>query len=731
MEQDCSKWTCNHCGNVGMIDEGDGYFYCARCYSQADDVMDTGVADEDFMVKGDQTGALYSANHKRQRHQPVTPVQRISQFNPQTQQFWSQMTEETNDHYHDQQNRAKEVRLSDDVGPVNPSDFGSFGMSQYSYEDYYKELRNRHVMGVQIMLQAQCESLVEKFNVNPLICGIVGPIWLRFVASTGILDDEWADHAIHESEIQKSGEAENIQPRAKYRSEPHNIYGQRALIIWYKSLRKKVPLSCSLAVSFLGCHVLREAILPTDIVKWSVEGKLTYLDAFVELEKRIGRGLPPFPFNLNQMFRPSHVVSAQKLESQAAQIAQSIGLNLPPVNFYAIALRYLNELSLPVEKILPCACQIYEWVMPPDLWLSTHELKLPTRICLMSILIVAIRILYNISGFGIWERSLETQQFPTKLDNAGKVDPTSSPKVKDLEADSTSPYSVDDLGTNSVKLSSHAHKSELDAAELLCKLEARYSEIKDTYDYSRNLPTYLQFCKDVIFAGLEPPLEFYQEEQSLIDQFWEFYQNEKDSESHENGRQDRESRRNEGCAHSLPGENIASDQEYYRSPSNDNRTFDGGDSHQRSMDVDDVSQHSHEPENSEAGGEVSVESLKERAIRRMKRDMEENRFCYIPPRAKPKRFDYLHYVRKKDEGAMTYVAHADYYILLRACARVAHVDIRIMHGAVLGFERRLGWTEAKIDQCLNVRTPQINCQFCSDMPENSVDDNTMQSDRQV
>ncbi|XWS34106.1 hypothetical protein CRYUN_Cryun21dG0011200 [Craigia yunnanensis] len=56
--------------------------------------------------------------------------------------------------------------------------------------------------------------------------------------------------------------------------------------------------------------------------------------------------------------------------------------------------------------------------------------------------------------------------------------------------------------------------------------------------------------------------------------------------------------------------------------------------------------------------------------------MEENRFSYIPPRVMLKRLDYLHYVRKKDEGAMTYVAHADYYILLRSCARVAEVDMR-------------------------------------------------------
>lgn len=43
-------------------------------------------------------------------------------------------------------------------------------------------------------------------------------------------------------------------------------------------------------------------------------------------------------------------------------------------------------------------------------------------------------------------------------------------------------------------------------------------------DYSKDLPTYLQYCKDVVFAGLEPSFEDYEEEK-LIDQLWDFYQN--------------------------------------------------------------------------------------------------------------------------------------------------------------------------------------------------------------
>lgn len=272
--------------------------------------------------------------------------------------------------------------------------------------------------------------------------------------------------------------------RRKYRDEPHNMYGQRAVMIWYRSLRKRIPLSCSLGVSFLACHIAREAILPTDIVKWSLEGKVPYFAAFVEIEKCIGRPSSACPISSRIMFGPSQALPFQKLESLAAIIAQSIGLDLPPVNFYAIASRYLQKLCLPTEKILPHACRISEWSMPPGIWLSTNELRLPTRVCVMSILIVAIRILYNIHGFGVWEKSLSSHGDSSSTSNhIGQLDPMCDSEMGDDagEASGSPCQDADDLGTNYYRHSSRVQKSKLDAAELLCKLEARYKEIANTY----------------------------------------------------------------------------------------------------------------------------------------------------------------------------------------------------------------------------------------------------------
>lgn len=657
MEDERLTLTCHMCDNVGFDVAEDGFYYCSHCGSQAEDIIDTGVADEDFVNKGGgMDGAIYSAKHTRHIAIKVEPLSQSQSI------FQSQLL--------DNSNHVKKEELDEDmvdgVGPIGPSDFGSGmgGSIVPSFEAFSNEVRMRYVLGVQLMIEFQCQALVEKFEVSPLVCGLAGTIWLRYVSGSRVFDDKWADDVYIDSENQKPGQCENFKPRAKYKDELHNCHGQRAIMIWFRYLRKKIPLSCSLAISFLACHIAREAILPTDILKWSLEGKLPYFASFVEIEKKIGRPTRACPISSSHMFKPSQPVSLQKLESMAASIAQSIGLHLPPVNFHAIASLYLKQLSLPVEKILPHACRIYEWSMPPDLWLSANDLRLPTRVCVMSILIVAIRILYNIHGFGEWERSLSNHSgMSTSSTQLGNSDP----KTEDGGSPSAN-FDDSDLELDRSSLNGHK-KIELSAAELLCNLEAKCYEFNDPYEYSKDLPTYLQYCKDVVFAGLEPSYVHFKEA-NIIEKLWEFYQEEIDGES----------------------------------PKDRGIACNGGLNQKRSRDDELLKGNKKIRENGyiELHGEDSGETIEDKAIRRLKLDMEDNRFCYIPPRSNLKRFDYLHYARKKDEGSMIYVAHADYYILLRACARVAQVDTRIMHVGVLSLERRLDWLEKRIDHCIHL-----------------------------
>jgi hypothetical protein len=89
-----------------------------------------------------------------------------------------------------------------------------------------------------------------------------------------------------------------------------------------------------------------------------MEGKLPYVAAFNEVDKLLGSPLKHCPLSARQLFRPVWVIGTWQLEAAAGSIAQRAGLQLPSVNFYAIAQRYLNELSLPIEKILMLAASM-------------------------------------------------------------------------------------------------------------------------------------------------------------------------------------------------------------------------------------------------------------------------------------------------------------------------------------------------------------------------------------
>ncbi|CAI9094516.1 OLC1v1030269C1 [Oldenlandia corymbosa var. corymbosa] len=649
---------CHECGNVSFIDGEDGFLYCNGCSARMDDYMETEI-DTDEMPSGKQ--AIYSVRHG---HRSSCDELRQSQLN-----IVPEGVEGGGDAF-----------VDNGDGPTGPSDFG-YTPSNLSYDDHYSEIRSRYVKGFQIMIQLQVKALLEKFNASPLIVGLVGPIWLRFLAVTKIMADEWADDAIHESESHIQDEGKTFQPRFKHRTEPHSMFGQRAVTIWHRSLREKLPLSYSLAISFLVCHLSRESVLPTDIIKWVLEEKLPYISAFIEIEKQIGYPSSACPIRSYCMFRPTKVISFQRLEALAAYIAQKIGLELPPVNFHGIASRFLVYLSVPVNDILRQACQICEWSMPPDLFISANMARLPTRVCVMAILIVTIRIVYDINGFGKWEGSLlSSSSSPSDEGNVNK-------HVNSLFATDDTEEKFPSLYENA----SDDEDFELDTVSLLKMLQTKHSETRDAHDYSGDLSSYLKYCKEVIFTGSGPSFEDHEEE-NIIRELWAFYHNE--------------------------GMKQLSDQEMCRQP----RDLCGN----IFTAADDIPRKCNDHEAAECNGiplqdasksatnqkdktQSSIEARRDEAIRQLKLDMDENRFSYIPPRRQTKKLGYIYYSRKKMEGSYVYACHADYYILLRACAGVAQIDPRVLHFGVLKLERRLKQLEGMIDQLYHCQKPRREC----------------------
>ncbi|KAI9075358.1 hypothetical protein K1719_042670 [Acacia pycnantha] len=542
-----SNWLCNYCGHVGLeVDDSDGLVNCRRCFVVAEDILVTGTADEDV-----GSGTYARRNTRRGANvMEVTPIQPDDPV------------------YDSQPQLLKALGFEDLVTQRAEDDKGqSKAAGTLSYDHYYHAVRLRYIMGLQIMLQLQCEKLIEEFKVTPLICDLVEKIWLDFVKQTCVFDQFWADEVILESEMQPHAEENAYELRGKHKGEPQNKYGKRAVMMWYKSLRKTIPLDCTVAISFLACHLAREAILPTDIKLWAIERKLPYLAAFEDIEKLMGPPDRACPILSNQMFNPSRHVSPQGIESLAARIGASIGLELPPVNFFEI-------------------------------------------------------------------------------------------------------------------------------------------------EHAEELQTYLKYCEDFVFAGLEPPSEYYEEKRTM-EILWNYYQNfsqdEKASSEPKvpsNSCLKQKKQRDRGCSSSnVPTRKTKKTQTCLNEHQSTND--DDDDTCIQRMNLDDFHMDSSDSEH-----ELKTDStqVNEEDLKILKLDMEENKFHYIPPRT-PKKIGYIRYARKKD-GVLTYVAHADYYILLRACALAAQVDVRVMHVAVLSFEKRLGWIEDKIEDTLRFIPEKIRCEHC-------------------
>ncbi|KAF8111591.1 hypothetical protein N665_0074s0118 [Sinapis alba] len=619
-----SKMICNSCDNESFEEE-DGFFYCLQCGVRADDIIATAFDDED--LAGDGRGGTYSQlNTRRIATQPTQPSHPSEETNRYSQ-FRSQLKSASK--------IAQPNGNGDLGGPTEPEDFGA--VAALSYEDCYQQTRERYANGLIMMITYQCDALVERFNVTPLIIGLVAPICLRFLALSGAFDQDWADNAIRDSELQSqetNGEVREVKKRRSNRdkdgSEHRSFDGKRAVMIWLSQLKKSLPLSSSLAISFLACHKAGAPVLPTDIVRWAREGKLPYQSCFLKIQEQMGERTAACPVGASVMFSPDEIVSAQNLEAQAASIADVIGLVLPPVNFHGIALNYLKRLSVPEDKVIDL---VRLWAMPSEIYLSRSEHRLPTRVCVMSILIVAIRMLYNINGFGMWEQSLVEE-------------------------------SSDDDG----ELMQVKKASEFDTKELMKTLEKKYNELdaETAADFENDLCSYLSHGKNEIFTGLEAASA--DDTYRTVGKLWNSYQKE-DEESETPSKRGRDTT----CSNNAKSMDS--------SPDDDNQEDNGS---------------------------------KERAISRLMADMGENFFVYIPPRVKVKRQGYIQYVRKKDDGALVYAVHADYYILLRVCARVAEIDARNMHRGVLSFERRLAWIEKRIDHVLHL-TPtstSMKCKHC-------------------
>ncbi|AQK84913.1 TATA box-binding protein-associated factor RNA polymerase I subunit B isoform X1 [Zea mays] len=611
--------VCDHCGtsdNYTTDDADDGQFTCRTC-SAVHTTQATAADPHDFPATG-------NISVRRVATQPTpklgartpAPYLRTPQAAP-----------------------VPATAAFDDFTELSePRDFVSGSGTCGEPEDLAVQVRWRYVRGLQVILQRQLEVLVERHQVGAFVCAVAGIVWVRWVAASRVFDGIWARQVLedHKAVGRQKCYDDKKPDEMKYewdddmslqRKDRHKLE-----FAFLRSLRMMLPVYSTLAVCFLACHIAREAILPSDIYRWAMEGNIPYVAAFTEVDRFLGSSFQDCPLDARQLFRPVRVIGAWQLEAAAGSIAQRVALRLPSVNFYAIAQRCLKDLLLPIDRILPHACQIYEWAMPAELWLSSNPARVPTRVCVMAILIVALRLLYNINGQGIWEKICEEGRNPSE----SHYDANSSTSRK-LEA---------------------SNSEEFGTRELLCAISVAYDKINTSHDYSSDLRSYLKYCKEVVFAGITSS----DEQTHLIEIFWDMYKAREDDNIEDHVKSQ---------SHSMADIPITNGvRKHYR-----DGAFVKASSFSASSGHD--------------------------AMQMLKSEMQDHGFHYMPPR-KPRKSDgYLRYRRRRLSGGFIFVAHADYYLLLRAFAKLAEIDIRIMHISVLKLEKRLACIEERIERSLN------------------------------
>lgn len=193
-EGDGPRLYCDACGGTDFASGDDGFYYCQMCGSQSQDVVDTGCAMEDILGDNHGSGALYSLYRSRARTQSQTPTPAVRK---------DDILRSLANSLASGRNPKKEAEKGPPYGfeeeSSAPRDFPTGSCSDA--DALAIGIRTRYMQGLQVILQLQCEALVEKFGVSPIICGLAGTIWLRYVASSMVFDEGWAQKTIEVSEV--------------------------------------------------------------------------------------------------------------------------------------------------------------------------------------------------------------------------------------------------------------------------------------------------------------------------------------------------------------------------------------------------------------------------------------------------------------------------------------------------------------------------------------------------
>ncbi len=220
---------CSSCHSLEMGRGDDGFWYCRVCGAQSQNFLEEAFDHDDVhlfnlrhvreknVARGEDmmmAGILASQQQQQDQQQQELGLFSSQNLSQQNLAFLGDFSSQFGvlSQFGSQPGIAK----IEQTGPVLPESLvahtlnSQVGLSQA--DKLSSKIRSVYVEGMQILLQLQCEALVQKFGVNPLVCGIAGPVWMRFVASTCVFEKGWAN------EVLLVAEARALKPRKSRQS---------------------------------------------------------------------------------------------------------------------------------------------------------------------------------------------------------------------------------------------------------------------------------------------------------------------------------------------------------------------------------------------------------------------------------------------------------------------------------------------------------------------------------
>jgi hypothetical protein len=183
------------------------------------------------------------------------------------------------------------------------------------------------LLGMQLILDANTKTMIEKCGAPAELHDIVGQLWKRYLS-------RWSHsaappgHVIHG--LLRSGN--NAAYSAK-------LYADGT------PPAPTLPLTMPLLLALLGvaCRWLQLPFLPRDLCLWARNGTFLYLNAFAHLPVGMQLALTA----AHNVLSPSQLPNLSKISELMVLLAANIGVFLPPVNIPAALLRAGNIAELP------------------------------------------------------------------------------------------------------------------------------------------------------------------------------------------------------------------------------------------------------------------------------------------------------------------------------------------------------------------------------------------------